>query len=105
MTVDFVGNTLTQTNNDLTSTVIQIKRKVENFKKRNCGWRRHDPMENNNLRQMSTVYYLYETDLEWLSLNWRKYRASRMSKSIRRMFLAMFEHDYQYFPTLREIRD
>ena len=28
-----------------------------------------------------------------------------MSRSPRRLILEMFEQDYQYFPTLREIRD
>ena len=28
-----------------------------------------------------------------------------MSSSIKRMILQMFEEDYQYFPSLREIRD
>lgn len=57
------------------------------------------------MREISTIYYLHDTDLEWLSLNWRKYRACKMSKSIRRMILIMFEEDYQYFPTLKEIKE
>ena len=40
-----------------------------------------------------------------MSLNYRKDRAARMSASRRRMVLVMFEEDYQYFPSLREIRD
>ena len=48
---------------------------------------------------------IHKTDLEWLSLNYRKFRAGCMSQSKRRMILVMFEEDYQYFPTRREIRD
>ena len=48
---------------------------------------------------------LDSSDLEWLSLNWRKYRAQQISTSNRRMILLMFDMDYQYFPTLSEIRD
>ena len=47
----------------------------------------------------------HNTDLEWLSLNWRKYRASKMSKSMRRMILLMFQEDYQYLPSLKDIRN
>ena len=49
--------------------------------------------------------FTYDTDLEWLSLNWRKFRASQISASFRRLILYMFERDFEYFPTLREIRD
>ena len=49
--------------------------------------------------------FVENTDLEWLSLNWRKYRAQVISKSNRRVILHMFEQDYQYFPTLRNIKD
>lgn len=41
-----------------------------------------------------TEMYMDDTDLEWLSLNWRKFRAQKMSKSNRRMILQMFEIDY-----------
>ena len=51
------------------------------------------------------INLIHETDLEWMSLNYRKYRAAIMSPSKRRMILVMFEEDYQYFPTRREIRD
>ena len=34
------------------------------------------------------------TDLEWMSFNYRKYRAANMSPSKRRMILIMFEEDY-----------
>ena len=47
----------------------------------------------------------YKTDLEWLSLNFRKVRASNMSTSNRRVLLIMFDQNTQYFPSIREIRD
>ena len=43
--------------------------------------------------------------MEWLSINYRKYRAAQKSKSNRRMVLELFEQDYQYFPSLQEVRD
>lgn len=53
--------------------------------------------------------FIHQTNLEWLSLNWRKYRASQISKSYKRLILDMFDLMLQrklgYFPTLREIRD
>ena len=49
--------------------------------------------------------FINPTDLEWMSLNYRKYRAAKMSASYKRMILVMFEKDISYFPTLKEIRD
>ena len=46
-----------------------------------------------------------DTDMEWLSLNWRKYRAGQLSKSNRRTVLLLFEYDFDYFPSLVEIRN
>ena len=40
-----------------------------------------------------------------MSLNYRKLRAQRTSNSHRRIILILFERDYQYFPSMREIRD
>lgn len=48
---------------------------------------------------------IYKTDLEWLSLNYRKMRAEKISDSQRRMILIMFQRDIKYFPSMREIRD
>lgn len=45
------------------------------------------------------------TDLEWLSINYRKQRAAKLSLSRRRTIIALYEKDYEYFPSLREIRD
>ena len=88
-----------------TSSKMRIRRLDINQKKRPNGWRRQDSSDLDVLRQMDSIFYLHETDLEWLCLNWRKYRAQKMSRSIRRMILIMFEVDYQYFPTLNEIKD
>ena len=49
--------------------------------------------------------FIHNTNLEWLSLNWRKDRARKMSGSSRRLILIMVEEDYQYLPSLREIKD
>lgn len=49
--------------------------------------------------------FVEPTDLEWMSLNYRKERANKMSESKRRMVLVMFEVDYKYFPSPREIID
>lgn len=53
--------------------------------------------------------FILKTNLEWLSINWRKYRASQISQSYRRVILNMWEgmvfNNLGFFPTLREIRD
>ena len=49
--------------------------------------------------------FINPTDLEWMSLNYRKERAAKMSLSKRRMILMMFQTDCQYFPSMKEIRD
>ena len=46
-----------------------------------------------------------ENQLEWLSLNWRKYRASQLGQKLKTVILRMWEENYEYFPTLREIKD
>ena len=67
---------------------------------------RHEPLIGAQIQSDRQDYsFTYETNLEWLSLNWRKYRASQISASFRRLILYMFERDFEYFPTLREIRD
>ena len=58
-----------------------------------------DDDHNNNLNLIKS------TELEWMSFNYRMQRAAKMSPSQCRTILLMFEEDYQYFPTLREIRD
>ena len=49
--------------------------------------------------------FIDPTDLEWMSINYRKVRAAKLSESKRRMILIMFQKDLKYFPSLREIRD
>lgn len=67
---------------------------------------RHSVYEPGNIDQNSDgPNILYETNLEWLSLNWRKHRAQVISTSFRRIVLSMYEQEFNYFPTLREIRD
>lgn len=83
----------------------KVDRSTDTKRRNPKQWQRHDTNELTMMRELSTIYYLHDQDLEWLSLNWRKYRASKMSKSIRRMILIMFEEDYQYFPTLKEIKE
>ena len=56
-------------------------------------------------RRISDAHFIAQEDLEWLSLNYRKERAARLSKSRRRMILIMFQRDISYFPSLKEIRD
>ena len=58
-------------------------------------------MDNNMSYQLD---FMHTTDLEWLSLNWRKFRAAMISLSVRRLILIMFESSYEYFPTLQEIK-
>ena len=66
---------------------------------------RHNPFATFGQKSGTALSFLSPTDLEWMSLNYRKERAAGMSPSKRRMILVMFEEDYQYFPSLREIRD
>ena len=54
---------------------------------------------------MDSVHFITMTQLEWLSVNYRKERAARLFSSRRRMILIMFQKDISYFPTIREIRD
>lgn len=87
-----------------TEAVIKVLRTKDNQKSRPNGTRRHDPFDEVLFGEEQFKIY-HDTHLEWLSLNFRKYRATQTSSSIRRMILIMFEEDYQYFPSLREIRD
>ena len=40
--------------------------------------------------RISDEHFIANEDLEWLSLNYRKERAARLSKSRKRMILIMF---------------
>ena len=90
--------------NEPNTEIIQVRRTTENTRKRPYAGNRHDH-PNTGLQDSNGQSFIYKTDLEWMSLNYRKERAAKMSKSIRRMILIMFQDDYQYFPTLREIRN
>ena len=58
-----------------------------------------------NYSRNDSQFFFTKSAHEWLSINYRKYRAALKSKSIRKMTLELFEEDYQYFPSLKEIRD
>lgn len=66
--------------------------------------RRHDPyLDEDNLE--NALKFISSTDLEWLSLNYRKFRAAKLSKSNKRIVMVVFEKLMSYFPTLKEVRD
>ena len=81
-----------------------VRRNDINERKRPNAHKRHDPIDDADIR-FSSLHILSEEPLEWLSLNYRKERAVKLSSSMRRMILIMFQKDIPYFPTLREIRD
>ena len=53
------------------------------------GSNRHDPFANCTIDD-GTQDFINPTDLEWMSLNYRKDRAAKLSPSKRRMILIMF---------------
>ena len=73
--------------------VMQVKRTTENTRKRPNAGNRHDH-PNSGLQDSNSLSFIKKTDLEWMSLNYRKERAAKLSKSIRRMILIMFQEDY-----------
>ena len=89
---------------------LRIKRAPDEKRRRPDAIRRND-MQHGGLLLDESIndVFIHNTNLEWLSLNWRKYRASKISTSIRRLILYMFEEMFEmklgFFPTLREIRD
>lgn len=87
--------------------VVKVSRTNDNQRMRPNGKERHDPFSSDLDigRQSQLQNIIHNTDLEWLSINWRKYRAVNKSSSNRRLILIMFENDYEYFPSLKEIRD
>lgn len=89
---------------DLARSVIDVQRTRDNQRARPNEHKRHDPF---HLQGEGThgLRFINPTDLEWMSLNYRKHRAAKMSPSKRRIILVMFQDDYQYFPTLREIKN
>ena len=53
----------------------------------------------------NSVHFLSNAELEWMSLNYRKERATKLAASKKRMILIMFQEDISYFPSMKEIRD
>ena len=62
---------------------------MNNERRRPNAERRHDPVGDED-HKMSDAHFIAQEDLEWLSLNYRKERAARLSKSRKRMILIMF---------------
>ena len=81
-----------------------VRRTVSNTRGRPNAARRHDPVYIDGSRN-SEAHFISDTHLEWTSLNYRKEKAAALSPSRRRMVLMMYQKQYPYFPTLREIRD
>ena len=91
--------------NDGTEYEYQVERSQDNVRLRPGGRDRHDPYNGGDSDSGNLMDLLFNTNLEWLSLNWRKYRASLMASTLKKLIFHMYEEDYQYFPNLREIRD
>ena len=60
------------------------------MRKRPNGHIRDDPQENEDVRSSGSFHFINPTNLEWLSLNYRKERAAKLCASKRRMLLIMF---------------
>ena len=82
-----------------------MRRSIDNQRVRPNGHYRHDPAQGSSILDLNKLNFISETDLEFLSLNYRKERANKLSESRRRMILIMFRKQLSYFPSLREIRD
>ena len=81
-----------------------VRRTENNCRLRPNASRRHDPVQF-DVYLISENHFISDTHLEWISLNYRKEKAAAISPSRRRMVLMMFQKQFSYFPTLREIRD
>ena len=84
--------------------VTRVGRTPTNERKIPNGHMRHDPFDATDTR-CSSFHFLSEKPLEWLSLNYRKERAVKISSSLRRKIFIKFQKDIPYFLTLKEIRD
>lgn len=69
---------------------LAIRRTPHNERKRPNAEKRHDPVEDEQVFRNSLLKFLNNTDLEWLSLNYRKARAKQLTRSHKRMILIMF---------------
>ena len=104
--VNLKDDTLKVTDSNGHLHIMDVQRSNHKVRKRPNAAERHEPFVGATiLSDHEDCTFTYDTDLEWLSLNWRKFRASQISASFRRLILYMFESDFDYFPTLREIRD
>ena len=90
--------------NDEFQETIQVRRSPDNRRSRPNSQSRHDPFVQLAL-DSERLNFTSSTDLEWMSLNYRKQRAANISHSKRRVILGMFLKDFRYFPTVKEIRD
>ena len=61
----------------------EVKRSNDNTRIRPTGGARHDPFSYQNHKENDMIDLIFSTDLEWLSLNWRKYRASMLNNSLK----------------------
>lgn len=87
------------------SQLVDVRRTRDNVRKRGNGsYKRHDPVPS-TMADNDELHFVHDTDLEWMSLNYRKKRAAQLSPSKRRMILVMFQNDIQYFPSMEQIRD
>lgn len=83
---------------------VKIRRTKDNSRQRSNSHRRHDPFVD-EISDESRLQFLNPSDLEWMSVNYRKQRAAKLSSSPRRIILVMLQKDFNYFPSLRELRD
>lgn len=83
---------------------VQVRRTADNVRKRPNEQTRHNPIDDEAFGDHE-LNMINSTDLEWMSLNYRKYRVAKLSASRRRIIMIMFQEKFTYFPSMREIRD
>ena len=101
-TVEIIDGTvnydeLTLSKDSSTPLTIKIRRTENNMRKRPNSYKRHDPLYHLNEVRNDDEYFFKNIEIEWLSINYRKYRAALKQKSNKRMVLELFSEDYQYF--------
>ena len=69
--------------------VVKVRSTRDNQRLRPNAWERHAPFKNDNSIE-NDLLLISSTDLEWLSINYRKVKASKLSNSKRRIILVMF---------------
>ena len=65
---------------------------------------RHNPFKDND-SGYDRLDILSNTNVEWMSINYRMDKIANLSLSSKRVILILFQNNFQFFPTLREIRD